>query len=675
MVLIGHSAGAQEPGRLKALYQRFETLFEEEAYVAVDRLIDSIATAPAESDDAIRISRIARARAERLKGRTHDAFRIIDSCDVSVAGVADIVRFMHAQEKARILKNLLLLDKALVEATQAYHFAQAFGLQREEVDVLSLQAEIERRQGRYDAALGRLLEAERIAKAHGLEPELCGVLNNRGSVLYYQQRYEEALSYFEQAMACAEQHGLADLVKRCISNIGSAKYYLEDEAAAIAFYRMALQRNEVSGDPSFAAETRASIGQMYNDLGLFDKAKAELDTALAMMVELGDSSAQADCYLFLSVTYSGAGKPTEALLAAERARSLAQAIGSVERLGESEHRLYEVFDAMGRCPEAMEHLRIHHEYLADLDSIKQGETIHRLEIAYGTEQKIQALALSQAQLQVSQDGEKAKRNQRNWLIGLSATLVLLAVVLFRNFNSQKRLRAQERVLHEGEVNDLLKQQEINSLDAMMKGQEHERQRVGKDLHDRVGSMLSAVKLQFSALEGRMENMETKQLEQYNRVFSLLDETVVEVRRISHDMVRGTLSQFGLVGALEDLRSAVHTPGKLNVTLSMFGMEERLEQNLEIAVYRMVQECVSNVMKHAQAAELSMQLTRTSAMLNILVEDDGRGFDPAGTVGGMGMANIRERAAAYKGSVNVDSRPGRGTTVSIDVPLTRLPEVG
>lgn len=254
------------------------------------------------------------------------------------------------------------------------------------------------------------------------------------------------------------------------------------------------------------------------------------------------------------------------------------------------------------------------------------------------------------------------------LVVIVLLLVAVLGVLIRNLQHRKQLARQDHDLYEKRIEDLLKQQEIRQLDALVEGQEKERKRIAKDLHDRLGSMLSAIKLQFSALEERLDKVQVEQSERYRHVFVMLDDAVTEVRRISHDMVRTSLAQFGLAGALKDLRDAVHVPGKLEMELDLFGLDERLEQNLEIALYRMVQEAVSNILKHAEARHVSVQVTRSGKSVNVMVEDDGRGFDPSKAAEGMGTGNIRERAREFNGSVAIDARPGRGTIVSIDIPL-------
>ncbi|MBP6573786.1 MAG: sensor histidine kinase, partial [Flavobacteriales bacterium] len=251
---------------------------------------------------------------------------------------------------------------------------------------------------------------------------------------------------------------------------------------------------------------------------------------------------------------------------------------------------------------------------------------------------------------------------------ISALLIFLSFILYRNLRQRKRLAKKERELYEQQMGDVMRQSEIRSLDSLMQGQEMERKRVAKDLHDRLGSMLSAIKLQFGALEGKVETVREENKQQYRHVTTLLDDAVGEVRRISHDMLKSSLAQFGLGGALDDLRQALSAPGKLDVEMTLFGLEERMEQKIEIAAFRMVQECVSNALKHAKATAITISVTRTTGALNVMVEDNGKGFDMSQVSEGMGLGNLRQRAAEVGGAVQFDSSPGYGTTVTIDVPL-------
>ena len=221
-------------------------------------------------------------------------------------------------------------------------------------------------------------------------------------------------------------------------------------------------------------------------------------------------------------------------------------------------------------------------------------------------------------------------------------------------------------MHDQQVDQLLSQQEIKSINAMLEGQEKERDRMAMDLHDRLGGMLGGIKAQLGALEDRVEQVQHDA--QFKKVNRLLDETVGELRQISHDMAASTLSRFGLEKALNDLRDTIHISGRLSVEMKAFGLEQRLERSVEIAVYRIIQELVSNVLKHAKASELSIAVTRTPGRLSVMVTDNGIGFDIDTPKEGMGLENVRSRAAALGGKVQVDSTPGAGSTVSVECPV-------
>lgn len=223
-------------------------------------------------------------------------------------------------------------------------------------------------------------------------------------------------------------------------------------------------------------------------------------------------------------------------------------------------------------------------------------------------------------------------------------------------------------LKESEVDDLLMRQEIRTIGTMLRDREAERMRIARDLHDRLGGMLSAAKFKFSVLGPMMVHTTPDQHGLYQGGLDLLDRVVNEVRRISMELSMSSSSHFGLRDALEDLQAGLRALNTINVNMNFHGLGEGLDQRLEMSVYSIVQNCISNVLKHAKAATLTVQLTRGPAMLNILVEDDGLGSDPADAGQGKVSDPFRKDVAELRGTVNIDRRPGRGTTVSIDIPL-------
>ena len=225
---------------------------------------------------------------------------------------------------------------------------------------------------------------------------------------------------------------------------------------------------------------------------------------------------------------------------------------------------------------------------------------------------------------------------------------------------------------QGVIEKLLKDQELKSIRNILDIQDKERKRIAQDLHDRLGSMLSMVKLHFQKTSINIEKLKLNNQEEYNKANKLLDEACNEVRKIAHNLNSGILKNFGLVASIEELKATLINTGEYEVELVTHQFDERLSFDYEVAIDRIIREIVSNILKHAEATEISFQLLRKKDVLHISVEDNGKGFDPKkiSSSTGMGLKNIRSRLLPYKGDLTIDSVIGRGTSVFIELPLNK-----
>ena len=255
------------------------------------------------------------------------------------------------------------------------------------------------------------------------------------------------------------------------------------------------------------------------------------------------------------------------------------------------------------------------------------------------------------------------------LIGPAGALVTVILLFYDVVNYVRALR-KKREKETREKEQLIHEQELKSISAMLEGQETERKRIASDLHDRLGSMLSTVKLYFGLIEEQIDMQEEKNKEQYNKANFLLDEACEEVRKISHNLVSGELASFGLVSALTQMKSTIEDSGLIKINFFSFGMDARLGSAVEIALYTVVQELVNNILKHSKATEVTIQLNKVDNNLNIVVEDNGVGFDvvSARSKDGMGLKNQEIRIDKLNGSISIDSAKGKGTTTIIDIPV-------
>ncbi len=268
---------------------------------------------------------------------------------------------------------------------------------------------------------------------------------------------------------------------------------------------------------------------------------------------------------------------------------------------------------------------------------------------------------------------EAKRRQNETIaIGLGGGLLavgIFAFLIYKNTKRKQRIAEQEREIEIRKTEKILKEQELTTIDAMISGQEKERQRLAGDLHDSVGATLAAAKLQFSHLQ-----VNHKKADDLDTLFTsteeLLNQAYDEVRSMAHLKNSGVIAKNGLLPAIEKLAKNASGVNDLKVDVQSFGLDERLENSLEIAIFRIIQELVTNVIKHANASEASISITQHDDSLSIIVEDNGVGFDAKNIQqkDGMGLSGIERRIEHLEGTMEVDSTPNKGASVLIDIPL-------
>jgi signal transduction histidine kinase len=214
---------------------------------------------------------------------------------------------------------------------------------------------------------------------------------------------------------------------------------------------------------------------------------------------------------------------------------------------------------------------------------------------------------------------------------------------------------------------LEKERQLTTVQAVLKGEEQERSRLAKDLHDGLGGMLSGIKFSFQTMKGNLI-MTPQNQQTFERSMDMLDSSIKEMRRVAHNMMPESLVRFGLETALKDYCNDINSSGALQISYQSIGLEDYdFEQTMAITIYRIIQELINNILKHASAKTAIVQVTKSDSLLAITVEDDGKGFDPGifDQSKGMGWINIRNRVDFLKGKLDVNSQADNGTSVQIE----------
>lgn len=267
--------------------------------------------------------------------------------------------------------------------------------------------------------------------------------------------------------------------------------------------------------------------------------------------------------------------------------------------------------------------------------------------------------------------------QTNYLIfivGASTLVVLLLIAMVVDmlllYRNKKKLADKEIELRQQKIDDLLQRQEIENVNSLLKGQNEERRRIAQELHDNLGSLLFIVKLHYGQVEKSLAELKKTNDQSYGQVNKLLDEAVEEVRRISHDLYEGSLAKFGYRTAMLQLTEAIRTANALQIKFEQSVEIPDKYRDVEMELYRISQELLSNTLKHAAVSLIEIDLSGNDSELIFKYSDNGKGFLHSETEakGGIGLRNIRSRAERIKGKYTFESRAGEGMLFTLKLEL-------
>lgn len=262
-----------------------------------------------------------------------------------------------------------------------------------------------------------------------------------------------------------------------------------------------------------------------------------------------------------------------------------------------------------------------------------------------------------------------KQQKRIKIFLLLACLLVLIPIASLLFQYRKRLKSQHLLnlkqieISTQKINNILKEQELQLIKASISGQDKERERISQELHDSIGGNLAAIKLQLNSLNATNLN----QIKNLNRQ---LDETYEQVRNLSHNLAPKKFSHHKFCEVLESYLNNISAASKLQISFTAYPKKEINEMNqfIQIESFKMVQELLTNTIKHAKASKIELQLNLIDNSLNILFEDDGRGFDTENYTRGLGFINLEARIKKMDGTFSVDSKLKRGTIANIEIPV-------
>lgn len=537
----------------------------------------------------------------------------------------------YKRGEAISLAKLSYLYHRLGDYDTALHFTQRSHRIRESLNDNKLIAGSYIHFSKIFIALEQFPEAaENVSKSLAISLTLqdttgtINAYNQQGIIMGMQNKHHASLESFHKAFSLARSINDSFAIIRCMDNLGVAHKQLQNYDSSYLYFSSAMEFHK-------KRERKSEVAGLKTNMANVQIATGKTDEGISLLKE----------------AYNDAK-------AVKNNRYISTSLSSIARY----------YDDKRNIDSAYKYLVLLNDHEDSTHTNNVESKIADAHVKFNTERIQLKNKIQQQQI------EKDNRTKKILLSTLIAVLIAALLVL-RNIQQKRKLAEKDAELQRQKIDKLLQKHEMKIFEAMVNGQEEERHRIAEDLHDRLGSILSAIKLHFNGIEEILSKNNISRPKQVEKTHQMLDVASQEVRSISHDMLSNTLVKFGLVPALNDLSETIVTSGQLEMEIFEHGLSNRLDNKVEITIYRVVQELVANILKHAEASKITIELNVIDGQLNLIVHDDGKGFDSEKHLSiGVGLQNVRNRLSTIGGEMIIDSKPNKGTSTIIEIQLNQ-----
>ena len=487
-------------------------------------------------------------------------------------------------------------------------------------------------------------------------------LNNLGTLYYDNAQYQPAISFYQQSAVLLEKR--RDTVSLLDTYVNLANTYnrLQDNEMTRSY----LQRADAVLYSGIGAYGRLLLSEakreFYASMQDYNTAIMHSEESLALAKQLNNAYDFTRVLTSRAQIYTAIDKTREALGAYNMAIDTARHYQYLNLLA----RLYagrsELLEDAGRFSAAHTDLKALIHLRDSLFKKERQEIIHEMEARYQNTKKQQLIEENEAV--IAQQEFQAARQQSLFIwTTITAGGIIITILLGVAFLQQRRKALEAKVLN------LEKEKELKNLKYIIEGEEKERSRLAKELHDGVNGSLAAIKLQA----GSEKHLDNKGGETIKKMLKQIDDVSTEVREISHNLMPDVITQYGLTDAISSYLARIKNQDNIKIDFQYYGNIEETESSYKTTLYRIVQELVRNIIRHSGATECLIQINRHEENISLVVEDNGNGFNVfdhsrAENSDGIGLYSIYSRVNLMGGKIDIQSGLNAGTAVHIDIPL-------
>ena len=491
-----------------------------------------------------------------------------------------------------------------------------------------------------------------LCETHQLD-YISSVYHSMGVMFHSTDHYEKGRDYYKLALESAQKSKDSLLIKKCFINLGAVSSSLEDFELAERYMKASL---EIPLEREMDYTTYSNLGYLYVKQKKFDQAIPILLKATDESLDKRDADLNLYFLLHAKTMAKDSSNMTHALARAKKAAESDQ-----YGLRDRSLLLRNIADYLtftGNYKDALTYRNKYVEVFEEIKEKQRDQVVLDLEAQYETQKKEEEI--------------KAQKQKNNNLIFFTLAIALLlsamiTLLYFRNRNQRYKTQLlNEQSKNQAlEIEALKKENQLTAMNAIIQGQEEERRRIARDLHDNIGSMMTAIKLKILTVKEKLTDKGNIQIG--NQVDEMLSHTSEEIRRISHNMTPLAFGLSGLEGAMEDLFQELKR-NELTVHGQLKGLEKIEDQEKGIMIYRIFQELIHNILKHSKASEVWIQTQTEEDEFVATLRDNGQGFDKEiwNNPQGLGLKSVQSRIALLEGEIRLEQQSG--TSYYLRVPL-------
>jgi two-component system, NarL family, sensor kinase len=581
------------------------------------------------------------------------AFSLISKCD-------------NCEVRGKIYLNLaythMLSDSGLIFSREAIKEFESSANEKDLGIAYNRYAKLLSYHGKYDECLTALLKAKDIFQKLDCKQGIADV-NCDLAVLYkelynFEKSYDYAVSALNEYQKLNDKKGIAD-AKSFISD-----YYFHKNDTANIFltvHEQVLLYKEL-GNTAWYAYSLSNLGDAYIDYSTdYKKAIDYLNLSKAIAEEANRTDILINTLRKLSRAWLKNDNVDSSKYYLNLATNITESNNLTSQMYNDLMYIY-IYMQSGENERAMESFNSYREKLEKLHSDELNEKISQMEVAFETQQKENQIIVL----------EKKKKISLLYIVGLIILLVIVMItslIIIRQIRLRRIITEQEVKIREQQLIEMKKERQLLATSAVLEGEESERKRLARDLHDGLGGLLTGLKFSLLNVKGNYISSE-RSASEFDYALGLLDNSMQELRRVAQNMMPESLLKLGIKEALNDFCITISKNTGLAINYQYYGKTDRLPAKFETSLYRIAQELINNAVKHSEATDIFIQVIQEENRLHLTVQDNGKGFEQSQNSGknGIGLANIKSRVAAVNGQIDIISAKEKGTEVLIELPI-------